>query len=139
MNYGDPLDPTNDFIDKQDLEVRAAELRDRSDLWNSGYHSDEEIEAEQDTEAYDAGPLDRLEDSELFEIEQVLDEMGTYVDGPLIRKDYFPTYARQFAEDINGDIYDSWPQSSIDWTEAAEDLEMDYTEVTFGGEQWFVR
>jgi hypothetical protein len=136
VNYSDPLDPSNDFIDKDDLEARQAELRDRADFWEL---SAEEIEANRDTEAYEAGPLDRVEDGELGELEQVLDELGYGLDGPLINEDYFPAYARQLAEDINGDIYDSWPQSEIDWGRAAESLEMDYTTVEFGGQTWYVR
>lgn len=140
MTYGyDDLDPTNDTISKQDLEVRAHELRDRSDMWNSGDMSEEDREAEKDTEAYEAGPLDRVEDSELFEIEQLLDEISWSDDDMLINADFFPQYARQLAEDINGDIYNDWPNHHIDWDRAAQDLEQDYTSVDYHGQEFFIR
>ena len=138
MNYDNPLDPDNDYIDKADFEIRQAELRDRSDLWNSGEYTDEQIEDEKDTEAYDAGPLDRVEDGELSEVEQLLDE-SAWTDGPYINARYFSQYARQLAEDINGDVYNEWPQNNIDWDAAADDLIVDYTSVTWGGQEFLVR
>lgn len=58
----------------------------------------------------------------------------------LISDDYFEDYAREFAEDI-GAMPDtnSWPARCIDWAQAAEELQVDYTPVDFDGETYWVR
>jgi hypothetical protein len=58
----------------------------------------------------------------------------------LIRDSYFEDYAREFAEDIGAIQRDAdWPANRIDWAAAADDLKMDYTEVTFDGVAYWVR
>ena len=58
----------------------------------------------------------------------------------LIRDSFFERYAVQLAEDcgmIPSDL--QWPCTCIDWAEAARELQMDYTSVTFAGEDYWVR
>jgi hypothetical protein len=58
----------------------------------------------------------------------------------LIRDSYFEDYAREFAEDIGAIQKDGdWPTNRIDWAAAADDLKVDYTEVTFDGVAYWVR
>jgi len=56
----------------------------------------------------------------------------------LIHEDYFETYARDLAEDIGAINNDaSWPNTCIDWKQAAEELQMDYTVIEFGDETYY--
>ena len=58
----------------------------------------------------------------------------------LIRDSYFEDYARQFAEDIGAVKDDAgWPNTCIDWKQAAEELQQDYTSVEFDGVTYWVR
>ena len=52
----------------------------------------------------------------------------------LIRDSYFQEYAQDLAHDI-GSVPDgvAWPMTCIDWEQAARELRMDYTPITFGG------
>lgn len=58
----------------------------------------------------------------------------------LIHDSYFEEYAREFAEEIGAmPNTDSWPGYCIDWAQAAEELQVDYTPVDFDGETYWVR
>ena len=58
----------------------------------------------------------------------------------LIRDSYFKDYAMELAEDIGAvDANASWPNTCIDWDQAARDLQMDYTSVEFAGVTYWIR
>ncbi len=58
----------------------------------------------------------------------------------MISDRYFEDYARDFAVGIGAIERDAgWPVDSIDWEEAASDLQMDYSSVTFGDTEYWVR
>jgi len=58
----------------------------------------------------------------------------------LIRDSYFQTYAMDLADDIGAIPADvSWPLTCIDWAQAARELQMDYTPVTFDGVTYWGR
>lgn len=58
----------------------------------------------------------------------------------LIRDSYFKTYAQDLAEDIGAINRDaSWPATCIDWDKAVRELQMDYSEVDYDGESYWVR
>lgn len=58
----------------------------------------------------------------------------------LIHEDYFVQYAKELAEDVCEMPRDiKWPYTCIDWDEAAEELKMDYMEVDFDGETYYMR
>ena len=58
----------------------------------------------------------------------------------LVRDSYFTDYAQQLAEDIGAvDANASWPNNCIDWERAARELKMDYTSVSFGGVEYWIR
>ncbi len=82
---------------------------------------------------------------ELTTLEALADEASVYAADwehgeTLIRDSYFETYAEELAEDC-GMITKgaSWPNNCIDWTEAARQLQQDYTAVDFGGVTYWVR
>ena len=58
----------------------------------------------------------------------------------LIRDSYFKDYAMELAEDIGAvDANASWPNTCIDWDQAARELQMDYTSVEFAGVTYLIR
>ena len=58
----------------------------------------------------------------------------------LVRDSYFTDYAQQLAEDIGAvDANATWPNNCIDWERAARELKMDYTSVSFGGVEYWLR
>ena len=58
----------------------------------------------------------------------------------LIRDSYFEDFARQEAEDLGYIKNDtSWPYTCIDWEQAADELQQDYTSVEFDGETYWIR
>lgn len=96
------------------------------------------------TEAED--DFDSDERDELKQLRELAEEADGYASDwrhgeVLIRESYFEDYARETAEDMYGkELRDSvWPFSCIDWTEAAEQLQQDYSSVEFGGVTYYVR
>ena len=58
----------------------------------------------------------------------------------LIHKREFKNYAREFAEDIGVvDKRADWPMNCIDWDQAADELENDYSSFDFDGEEYLMR
>lgn len=58
----------------------------------------------------------------------------------LIRDTYFEKYAQELAEDIGAiDKAASWPNTCIDWEQAAEELQQDYTRISFDGHDYWIR
>ena len=110
-------------IDSRDVIERLAELKD----------------------GRDAGVLDADEQAELIALEALVEECEGYVEdwqfgAQLIRDSYFKKYAMELADEI-GAIGDNatWPQTCIDWDQAARELQMEYTAVSFDGIDYWVR
>lgn len=84
------------------------------------------------------------EKAELAALREFVDELDGYgdlADGEtLIRDSYFPTFAREFAQDV-GDFKDDgrWPHSCIDWDRAAEELQEDYVSAELDGVTYWMR
>jgi hypothetical protein len=95
--------------------------------------------------------LDESDDaSELVDLRALLDELngaggdeqwrGDWYPLTLIRDDYFRTYAQELAEDCGMiDANAAWPARCIDWDQAARELRMDYTSVTYVGVTYWTR
>jgi antirestriction protein len=83
--------------------------------------------------------------AELTILESVAEESAGYAEDwihgeTLIRDSYFPTYARELADDIGALPDDAaWPHTCIDWEKAARELQMDYTAVDFAGVTYWIR
>ena len=111
-----------DIVDSRDVIERIEELEEMRD------DGDDDFDAE-----------------ELKELTELAKEAGGYApDWPhgevLIRYSYFKEYAMQLADDIgaiNGDA--SWPNTCIDWDQAARELKMDYTTIDWGGVEYLIR
>lgn len=81
------------------------------------------------------------EQEELAELENLESEIGEWRHGEtLIPENQFEDYARELAEYI-GAIPDNaqWPCTCIDWEQAAKELAIDYSIVTYQGQDYYVR
>lgn len=70
-----------------------------------------------------------------YDIEELAENEPT-----MIADDDFEDYARELAEEcgmIKDDV--SWPMTCIDWTEAAEELQQDYSQVEVDGTTYWFR
>jgi hypothetical protein len=88
--------------------------------------------------------LDEEEQEELEALEALAAQCEGYGDWEhgeaLIRGSYFEEYAQELAEDIGAiDRNASWPNTCIDWEQAARELAMDYTQVDFDGVTYLMR
>lgn len=124
------ISTSQDLIDSRDVIARIRELeRDRD-----AAETPEEWETENPGDA-----------EELKALTDLQDEADGYSDwrhgATLIRDSYFEDYARDLADDLHGRAARdaSWPFDYIDWEKAADALKMDYTSVSFGGEDYWVR
>ena len=90
-------------------------------------------------------PLVQEDAAELQSLIDLRDQCEPYVDDweygvALIRDSYFEDYAYKVAYDIGAVKEDAtWPNSCIDWEQAARELQMDYTSVEFDGVTYWVR
>lgn len=120
-------------IDTRDLVTRVMEI------------NEELAELEEERVGRDAPEVDDLRGER-----DILNELIDYIDGyssddcrfgiTLVHDKYFEQYAQQFAEDIGAiDRDPKWPYEHIDWTAAAEALQMDYTSVDISTEEYWFR
>ena len=140
------VDNSEDTLDSRDIIARIEELEsereDLADMW-SAFHEDSENESLPRLTLAEWDESD--EGDELKALKALEAEAKGYSDWQdgvtLIRDSYFEDYARELAEDINGEaIRDAkWPFDYIDWEGAAEALQQDYTEVEFDGVSYWVR
>lgn len=120
----DSISNTADFFDSRDVIERIAELEaeneetpfeEGSDEWNE-YASLNTFAAEGE---------DRTEDW----------KHGV----TFYKEEYFPTYAREWAEEVDGIDSNRWPYDAIDWDDAADKLKSDYQEFDFDGTTYWAR
>ena len=82
------------------------------------------------------------EKTELEELEALEGEISEFMHGEaMIPEDDFEDYARELAEDIHRKaIRDaSWPFTCINWSDAADELRQDYSEIEYQGSTYLVR
>lgn len=84
------------------------------------------------------------EEQELLDaLKSLADQCQQWSDWPygvtLIRDSFFIEYAQDLAEDIGAiDSSAPWPNTCIDWDQAACELQQDYTPVDFDGETYWI-
>jgi len=124
----------NDLIDSRDVIERIQELQNRGAAERRIEHPD--LEPSEDDEE-ELRELDAL----LALAEEAEGYSEDWPDGAtLIRDSYFVEYAQQLAEDIGCiDRNGAWPADCINWERAAEELQMDYTQVDFDDVTYWVR
>lgn len=101
--------------------------------------ADAEVDLRDAESEFDQDMQDELK--ALRELAEQGEGYGDWAHGEtLIRREYFPEYARQLADDIGAINRDAkWPLSHIDWEAAADELENDYTVIDFDGEDFLMR
>ena len=141
------IDNSDDIIDSRDVESRIDdlpdELKDEYGEYCKACEDDEQPVSFKDwlEGAVNDSHSEALEYTALLHLAEQGRGYGDWEHGEtLIRKDYFPKYAEQFAEDIGAIDKDArWPNDCIDWEKAASELEMDYTSLDFDGEEYLMR
>jgi len=137
-------------LDTRDLYKRKCELDELKETLKTA--QEELKEAKNDNnpvliddaqDAVDSALIDFGDDEalELKELEELESEISEFMHGEtMIPVDDFEDYARDFADDIGATSQDhSWPFTCIDWEQAARELAMDYTEIEYQGESYYVR
>lgn len=136
-------DPTNtdDTIDSRDVIARIRELEDEREAID-GETDNEEDKA---SIAEDLARWDAENGNELKALQSLEKELEGYASDwrhgvELIRDSYFETHARELAEDLGAIPSNAtWPCTCIDWKQAAEELQSDYTAGEFDGVTYWVR
>lgn len=85
---------------------------------------------------------DRLEGSQLEEIDALQGVVDEGIDDTLVHEDYFQEYAEELAVDIGAIDHrqrDHWPYTCIDWEQAAEELKQDYSVIDIRGGTYYYR
>ena len=131
-----------DMIDLRDVIARVEGLEEEIEQIEDADDFEPLLAKQQNAEAYD----------ELATLTVLLDECkglggdeewrGDWYPVTLIKDSYFRTYAEEFADDIGAvpaNVAEMWPLTCIDWEQAAEELQMDYSAVTFNGETYWTR
>lgn len=127
----------DDIIDVRDIIARAEYLEGRApqtpeDVMPGTGAEREEEAAELDTLAALLDQLNGAGGDEQWR--------GDWYPVTLIRDDYFRTYAQELAEECGMIPADAaWLARCIDWTQAARELRMDYTSVTYAGVTYWTR
>lgn len=141
----DPNPADCDRVESEASELRAAAARVRS-ATDTEYG--ETVGRFHWFISHDAGEnaFDSPEDhAEYLALKALADEASGYAADwthgeTLIRDSYFKEYAQELAEDcgmVNANA--TWPNSCIDWNQAARELQMDYTTVDFDGVTYWIR
>lgn len=145
---------TDNRIDLDDVCERIEELEsERTDLTDNVVSADAELDAAEpgstDADACAETASDAREalalwaddnGKELKDLTDFMSEAGG-LDGPMIRESYFQTYAMELADDLHGKALKTpdWPFSCIDWEQAANELQHDYTGADFNGVTYYGR
>lgn len=155
---------SDDLIDSRDIIARIDDLQSDLDAckeiagerWDTAKETCKEgsddgcdcIACSWDREQYIADSaqeeIDANDREELADLLKLREEAEGYSDwrhgATLISDSYFEQYARDFAEDIGAiNRHAQWPNTCIDWEQAARELQQDYTSVEFAGVTYWVR
>ena len=143
-----------DVLDSRDIIARIEELEELEAAYATAKEAfeglgddataDDTDEAERALQAAEEG-FDEDAQEELKSLRELEEQAEGYSGdwrhgATLIRDSYFKTYAQELAEDIGAINRDAaWPNSCIDWEQAADELKADYTAVEFGDVTYWVR
>lgn len=148
----------DDVIDSRDVIARIEELQEeRDDLQTAIDEAEETLEDASEDEREDMNVAlgqaqndfdDWVDENgaELAALESLAEEAAGYAanwhhGATLIRDSYFRDYAMQFADDLgcmDSNQVNTWPFTCIDWDQAAEELQADFSAVEFDGITYWV-
>jgi hypothetical protein len=134
---------SDDLIDSRDVMARVVELEEEREALTTAL-----ADASKDAIDHAKDALNAWEEEEGREL-AALNALAADAEGyssdwsygaVLIRDSYFEDYAQELAEDIGAINRNAvWPNNCIDWTQAARELQQDYTAVDFDGVTYWVR
>jgi hypothetical protein len=156
------VDNRQDVIDSRDIIARIGELEserevlqeavtEAHDAFSSANNRLDEDAVEQTRQAMEdaqqalgAWDTDTEEAEELKVLKALAEECEEYSEwedgATLIRDSYFEDYAQELAEDcceMPKELH--WPFTCIDWTQAADELKMDYMCIDYDGVDYWMR
>lgn len=134
----------DDIIDSRDIIERIEELESDYDELLEDYDNDPDKVLRECPEEDDR--CDDVDMEELKALKNLAEQGENYAPDwnygeALIHEKHFTDYSKQLCEDI-GSIPSDVPAyiaDNIDWDGVAEDLKVDYTEVDFDGETYYIR
>lgn len=145
-NLSNRLSELNDL--KDDVESAESKLTEARQALSSASTVTEIEEAEEAVESAEADLEDAKnafgadEKAELNEIEEIESTVGSLSDGEtMIPEDRFVDHCKAMLTDIGVFPLDlpKYIENNIDWDGVADDIKVDYTEVSYQGEIYFVR
>ena len=117
------INNSQNIIDSRDIIERIEELQKREEEDQLDPDEQDELEALQD----------------LASQGENLSEDWSH-GATLIRDSYFTQYAQELAEDIGAiSNLTDWPARHIDWKQAVEELQIDYTTLVFDGVDYWAK
>ncbi len=138
-----PTIENKDFWDLRDLAELARECA--TEIEDPENYDEDERQESSETLAKLASLAEDLNQScDAEDGESVADALDAAMNnlGPtLVSEDHFTDYIKEFVSDC-GYIPSELPsflENNIDWNGVADDLKVDYTSVTFDGEDWYIR
>jgi len=132
----------SDVIDSRDVIARIEELECEREYIENTDAQDEDHEGETAERLKEWDEGDNGEElAKLRKLAEQADGAPDWQYGEtLISDNHFEDYARELAEDIGAlENCDKWPATCIDWKQAAEELQQDYTSVEYGGTTYWLR
>ena len=126
----DKFTNNDDTIDTRDIIEEIEELKAQIEEYEEE-NSEEKLE-----ENYSYHDTQR----ELETLKELIDDIGENAPAgvTLINEDYFEEFAEEFACDIGaiqrGTV---WPANCINWGQAADELQQDYTTVYYDGQAFY--
>jgi len=136
---------TQDIIDSRDIIAKLAEMESELENWLKELNDEEQEKADEDEDYVQEEwtPEDWEDFDELKALRDLNEQGESYPDWTygetLISDSYFKTYAMELADDIGATKGEGWPNTCIDWDQAARELQMDYSIITFDGEDYWIR
>lgn len=125
-----PITNTDDRIDGRDAQERIEWLE----------HIKDNSDPDENTfDEYDQTELDTLLALKKEYVDSFSEDSWGF-GAIFIRESHFDDYAQEFAEDCDLVRTDAvWPNNCIDWEQAARELAMDYTTITFDGVDYYTQ
>ncbi len=127
----------SDIIDLRDLATLATECGDEIEDTDTDVEDVLESKNTLNTLADLCAELGRqVEATDHEAVATALEALGNEYGG-MIAEDHFESYARDYSNEVNE--IPSWLEGHIDWASVAKEMQMNYSSITFDGEDYYIR